>query len=256
MVRFAQAGAEELDELSDHAVFAQAFGDHQHEICCGGPFGHRAHELESQHWRNQHRHRLSQHRGLRLDASDAPSKHAQPVHHRGVRIGAHKRVGKRAHFAIGDLAEHHPREVLDIHLMHDPGVRRHDAEIPERVLPPPQEGIPLPVSPELELCVQLKRVAAAEVIHLNRVIDDELDGLQRIDAIGIAAEANHAVAHRGKIDDAGDAGEVLEEDTRGRKRNLLLELRAWLPGGERLDVLRLHEARVFVAQQILEKDFQ
>ena len=140
--------------------------------------------------------------------------------------------------------------------MHDPRVRRHDAEIPERVLPPPQEGIPLAVATELELGVQLKRVAAAEVVHLNRVIDDELDGLQRVDAIGIAAEANHAVAHRGKIDHAGDAGEVLEEDPRGRERNLLLELRAGLPGGERLDVLCLHEARVFVAQQILEKDFQ
>ena len=140
--------------------------------------------------------------------------------------------------------------------MDDAGVRRHDAEISERVLPPPQERIALAVARELELGVQLKRVAAAEVVNLHGVIDDELDGLQRVDAIGIAAEANHAVAHRGEIDDARDAGEVLQQHARGRKRDFFLQLRARFPARERLDVLGVHEARIFVPQQVFEKNFQ
>ena len=155
-----------------------------------------------------------------------------------------------------DLAEHDPREVFDVDLMHDAGVRRHDAEIPEGVLPPAQERVALAVARELELGVQLKGVGAAEVVDLHRVIDDELDRLQRVDAIGIAAEPNHAVAHRGEIDDAGHAGEILQQHARRRERNFLLQLRARLPARKRLDVFRVHEARVFVAQQVFEKDLQ
>ena len=164
--------------------------------------------------------------------------------------------GIRDDTAVDDVAEDDAREILDVHLVHDAGIGRHDPEVTEGVLSPSQKGIPLAVARELELGVQLKRIAAAEKVDLHRVIDDELDGLQRIDAIGIAAEANHAVAHRGEVDDTGDAGEVLKQHARGRERNLLLQLRAWLPPCQRLDVVRVHEARVFVAKQIFEKDLQ
>ena len=42
-------------------------------------------------------------------------------------------------------------QIFQIHLMHDADVRRHDAEIGERLLPPAEEFVPLAVALELEL---------------------------------------------------------------------------------------------------------
>ena len=46
----------------------------------------------------------------------------------------------------------------------------------------PEKGIPIPIPRELQLRIQLEGIAAAEVIDLHRMIDDELNGLQRIHA--------------------------------------------------------------------------
>ena len=106
--------------------------------------------------------------------------------------------------------------------MHDAGVGRHDAEIAEGVLAPAQERVALLVARELELGVQLKRVGLAEVVDLHGVIDHELDRLQRVDPVRIAAEPRDAVAHRRQIDDRRHAGEVLQQHARRRERNLSL----------------------------------
>ena len=154
------------------------------------------------------------------------------------------------------VAEDDPGEIFDVDLMDDAGVRRHHAEIAEGVLPPAQKRIALAVAGELELGIQLKCVAPAEIVHLHGMVDDELDRLQRIDPIGVAAESNHSVAHRRQIDDARNAGEILKQHARGREGNFLLQLCARLPRGQRLDVFRMHEARVLVPEQILQQDFQ
>ena len=75
-----QAGetvAEELDELVDDALLAQHLSDREHEIGRGRTRRQRALEPEADHLRDEHRYRLAQHRGFRLDAADAPAEHAQ-----------------------------------------------------------------------------------------------------------------------------------------------------------------------------------
>ena len=114
------------------------------------------------------------------------------------------------------------REILDVDLVHDAGLGRHHAEVAERGLAPAQEHVALAIAVVLEIGVQLQRVGGAEVIDLHRVIDDELDRLQRVDLVRIAAERDDAVAHRGEIDDAGHAGEVLQQDARRHERDFLL----------------------------------
>ena len=71
----------ELDELADDAVLAQQLGDGEDEVGGGRALGQRAVEPEADDRRHQHRDRLAEHRGLGLDAADAPAEHAQPVHH-------------------------------------------------------------------------------------------------------------------------------------------------------------------------------
>ncbi len=98
-----EAVAEELDELADDAALAQHLGDGEHEVRGRGAFGELARELEADDLRDQHRDRLAQHRGLRLDAADAPAQDAEAVDHRRVRVRADERVGIRD-CVVADLA--------------------------------------------------------------------------------------------------------------------------------------------------------
>ena len=65
--------------------------------------------------------------------------------------------------------------------------------------------------------------ARAEVIDLHGMIDDELHGLERVYAVGISAKRHDRVSHGGKVDDARNAGEVLQQDPRRHERDFLLK---------------------------------
>ena len=152
-----------------------------------------------------------------------------------------------SHRSVRTIVRHdNTREVFEVDLMDDPGIGRYDAEVVERVLAPAQKRVSLLVAQELELRVQLERIGTAEVVDLHRMVDDELDRLQRVDFVRIAAEADDPVAHRRQIDDGGNAREVLEQHARGRERDLLVRRACEVPPRERLDIGGLHEAAVLV----------
>jgi hypothetical protein len=134
------------------------------------PSGSSPVELEADHLRDQHRHRLAEHRRLGLDAADAPAEHAEAVDHRGVRVGADQGVGVGLHGAVRrrSLREHDPGQVLDVDLVDDAGVPgRHDLEVVERLLAPAQELVALAVALVLELDVALQRVRDPEDVGLT-----------------------------------------------------------------------------------------
>ncbi len=133
-------------------------------------------EPEADDLRDQHGHGLAEHGRLGLDAADAPAEHAEAVDHGGVRVGADERVGIGAARAVRLAVEDHAAEVLEIHLVHDAGVRRHDLEIAERGLAPAQERVALAVALELDGGVGGERAGGAVFIHLHGVVDDELGG--------------------------------------------------------------------------------
>ena len=206
----ADARAEVLDELPDHADLAQDLGHREHEVGRRRALAQRAGQPEADDLRHEHRQRLAEHRRLGLDAADAPAEHAEAVDHRRVRVGADERVGE------GDAVAHldDAREVLEVDLVDDAGVRRHDAEVVERALAPAEERVALAVALELELDVALDREPRRELVDLHRVVDHELDRDQRVDRARVAALVAHRVAHRGEVDDARDAREVLQQDAR------------------------------------------
>jgi hypothetical protein len=86
------------------------------------------------------------------------------------------------------------------------------------------------------------------------MVDHQFHRLQRVDAIGIAAERDHRIAHRCEIDHAGHAGEILQQHTRGHEGDFLLHLGARIPVRERADVVGLDERVVLTPQQVLEED--
>ena len=60
------------------------------------------------------------------------------------------------------------------------------------------------------------------MVDLHRVVDDQFDGLQRVHALRVAAELDHAVTHGREVDHGRDAREVLEQDAGGHERDLAL----------------------------------
>ena len=122
--------------------------------------------------------------------------------------------------------------------------------------PQPQEDVALFVALELELGVDQERGLRAVLVHLDRVVDDEIDRLERIDALRIAAQRRDGVAHRGEIDDGGDAGEILQQYASGSERDLFFAAAAHVPFGERKDVVVLDERVVLVSQEVLQQDLE
>jgi hypothetical protein len=208
-------------------------------------------QLEADHVGDQHRLRLPEERGLGLDSADAPAEDAQSVDHHGVAVGPDEGVG------VGDVPlplEDDAGEVLQVDLVADPRVGRNDAEVTERVLPPPEEGIPLPVPVELELRVRREGLRRGELIDDDRVVDDEIRRGERVDLVGVSAHLGQRLAHRGEVDDGRDAREVLEEDARRAEGDLAVGRPLHVARGERLDVLLLYGSAVLVPEQVLEED--
>ena len=132
-----------------------------------------------------------------------------------MRIGADAGVRIGDHVAI--LAGHRPHrlcEVFQVDLVADAGAGRHDAEVAEGLLAPFQEVVALLVAFVFELDVAREGDRRAEFVNDDRMVDDEVDGHQRVDLLRIAAERGHGVAHRGEIDHRGHAGEILHQYAR------------------------------------------
>jgi hypothetical protein len=117
---------------------------------------------EADDLRNQHGDGLAEHGGLGLDAADAPAEHAEAVDHGGVRVGADQRVRVGHQPAVLFGIEHDPGQELEVHLVDDARVRRHDLEVVEGILAPAQEAVALLVAAELDLVVLFQRVRGAE----------------------------------------------------------------------------------------------
>ena len=140
--------------------------------------------------------------------------------------------------------------------MNDTRVRRDDFEVAERGLTPAQERVALAVALELDLGVLRQSIGSTVMIDLHRVINDELSGCQRIHFLRVAAKLADRFAHRGEIDHAGDAGEVLHDHARRREGNLVIGGGLRLPVEQRVDVLARDINAVFKPQQVLEQNFE
>ena len=258
------AGTEIFDELADHAALAQHLRNGQDEIGRGNAFLELAVETHADHFRQQHRIRLTEHRGFCFDAADAPAEHRQAVDHGGVRIGAHQRVrisklggdGLVGEFELGLRRPHRLRKIFEIDLMADAGAGRHHAEIFERALRPFQEPVALLILFVLLVDVLFERGVGAEIIDHDRMIDDEVHRHQRIDLLWIAAQHLHGVAHGGEIDHRGYAGEILHQYPRRAESDFTLGGFGLEPLRNRLDVLFGDRAAVLIAQQILEQHLE
>ena len=92
--------------------------------------------------------------GLGLDAAHAPAQHAEAVDHGGVRVGADQRVRKGHRRSPSSRASTTAAQVLQVDLVDDAGVGRHDAHVVEtRSVPQRRKRVALAVTLDLALRV-------------------------------------------------------------------------------------------------------
>ena len=166
---------EELDEPPHHAVGAEHLGQRQDEVAvvpagsCPSPY--RPRRAVGGTW--------TEHRRLGFDAADAPSQDPGPDQTIVVWESVPINVSGKATLPDADLTE-----MLQVHLMADAGAGRTTRESVEGLLGPAEQRVALTVAPVLPIDVGLVRVLGAEEVHLDRVVDDQVDRHERIDAGG------------------------------------------------------------------------
>ncbi len=251
-----EARTVELHKFSDHAPLAQHLRHAQDEVGAGRAFGQPAGQLEADDLGDQHRDRLTEHRGLRLDAANSPAEHSEAVDHRRVRVGADQRVGVGERLAAFLFFEDDGGQVLEVHLVDDARPGGDHPEVVEGLLAPAQELVALAVPFEFDLHVLRECAGGAEVIDLHRVVDDEVNTLQWVNPARVAAERLDCLAHRGEVHHNGHARKVLEQHPCRGERDLAIGPAVGLPGCERLDVFTRDGPAVLQPEEVLEQDLQ
>ena len=127
-------------------------------------------------------------------------------------------------------------------------------EIAEGGLAPFEKGVALAVALEFKRRVEGIRIAVAVLVDLDRMVDDQLGRLERVDLLRVATEKLHRIAHGGEVDHGGDASEVLHEDASGHPGDFAGGFGFGLPFCKELDVVRGDRFAVFVTKEILEED--
>jgi len=123
-------------------------------------------------------------------------------------------------------------QIFEIYLVNDAHGRGNHAKVLEGFLTPAEEFVALAIALELEFDVFKKCVGRAKAIDLDRMVDHQIDGYERIDFSGIAAQSMHGVAHGGQIDHCRHARKILEHYPGGLERHFHADGLMGVPKGQ------------------------
>ena len=247
-----KSGAVEFYELADDTFRAQHLSNGEHDVGCRCAFRNFAVQLESDNQRYQHRERLAEHRAFGFDSADAPAHNAQPIDHCRVRIGTDQGVWIGSFPAVLRFNEDGLRNVFEIYLMHDTDVGWHDATILKGRLSPFQKDVSFAVPLQFPVGIEGESGRRSELIDLDRMIDDKIHLLERIDLPGIAAHLLDYIAHRGQVHDSWHAGKILHQDSSRPECDFFFRLFSCRARRDCTSISSRDGAPVFETQQVFE----
>jgi len=138
--------------------------------------------------------------------------------------------------------------------MDNTGAWWHNTEVVEGLGAPLKELEALLVTLKFHLLVELGGIERSGLVDLDGMINNKIDGAERVNLLGVATNASHAVSHGSQIDDGGHTSEVLEDDTSGAERYLSLNLGGLGPVEDGLNIGLLHLVLVAVTDGGLEEN--
>ncbi len=173
-------------------MFAQELGHDQRQIRSGDARLQFSGQAHTGHDRSQKGDGLAEHGGFGFDAADPPTQNAHAIDHGGMRVGAHQCVG------IGELGAirlwFHMDAIgqkLQIHLVADAYTGGHDAQLLKCLLSPTEKLIALAVACKFHLHIFFEGIGRGGAVDLDRMINDQIYGHERLDEPGISTRANH-----------------------------------------------------------------
>ena len=170
-----------FDKAANHTVIAQHLCRGQHKVGGGDALGQRSGQFETDNFGDQHRDRLPQHCGFGFNPAHAPAKHAKAVDHRRVAVGANAGVGIRHQRAVTiGRCPYCLCNMFQIDLMANAGAWRNGFEVVQRLAAPFQKVIAFAIAVIFNLDILLCRLWVTKFVHHHRVVDDQMDGNQRV----------------------------------------------------------------------------
>ena len=252
-----EAGAVELDEFGDDALFAQHLDDGENEVCRGDAFLELAGQFEADDFRHQHRLRLAEHGGFSFDAADAPAEDGEAVDHGRVAVSADDGVGVGEIFGAVFVGPDDVREVLEVDLVADAGAGRDDAEVVERALAPFQEVVAFDVAFVFEFDVVGEGLGVPNASMMTEWSMTRSTGTSGLILRGSPPRLFMPSRMAARSTTAGTPVKSCMRTRAGRKPISTPALpRCSGPLGSGDDVFLLDRAAVFMAQQVLEQYFQ
>lgn len=242
--------SEEFDELANNTALSEHLDASEDEICGSCMLGQFAVKVETNNLRKDHGNCLAKHDSFSLNSTNTPSGDTETIDHSGVRVSADNGVGVEHVVAVED----NTGEILEVDLMDNTRAWRNNLEIVEGLGAPLKELESFPISGELELLVDGSGFRNTSSINLHGVIDDEIDGAERVDLARVASKTVHSVTHGSKINDGGNTGKILQDDSGGTEWDFSIILRGLRPVENRLNVLLFHGKVVAVADSALKED--
>jgi len=242
--------SEELNELADDSTFTEHLDDSESQISSSGLLRKRSDQSESNDLGKHHGDGLSEHDSFGFDTTDTPSGNTESVNHGGVGVSSDDGVGVEEVVSVHDNTS----EVLEVDLMDDTRTRGNNLEVVEGLGSPLQELEALLVSFEFHLFVESSGISSAGLVNLDGMVNDEIDGHEGVNLLGISTETLHSVTHGGEINDGGYTSEVLENDTGGEEWNLYVLFGGLFPVEDSLDIVFLDVEIVGVTDGGLKED--
>ena len=208
-----QAGrtlTEELDIGTHHALFAQEFGQCQHDVGGSNARLTLAGQLDTHDIRKTHHGRMAEHHGFRFQTAHTHGNNAQRIDVRGVRIGTD--AGIREGHAVLHL--NHRRHFLQVDLVHDAVTGRNHVDVIERGFGPVNKVETVFVAAFFDVTVFLERVRIeTAAFNGQRVVDDQLGLYHRVYFRRVTAFGRDGVTQAGQIHQRGLAENVVAHHT-------------------------------------------
>ena len=218
-------------------MLTQHLRDGKYQVGGGNAFRQFAGKLKAHHIRDQHRYRLAKHGRFGFNSANAPAQNAQAVNHGGMRIGAHQSIRIGHPLFILQFTPDRFAQVFKIHLVADTRTGRNDAKAAKGLLPPLQKDVTFVVTLHFQTYVFAKGIVVTKVVHGDRVVDNEINGRERIYFSGIA-KALHRFAHCRKVNHSRDPGKVLHQNPCRSIGNFSVSMGMLKPPCQRLDIFK------------------
>jgi hypothetical protein len=208
-------GTKVFNELADDTSLSQHLSAGKDQISGSGGLGELSSKLETDDFGEDHGNGFTEHDGLTFDTTDTPTNDTKTVDHGSVGVSSDDGIRVKDTLVV----ENSSGEIFQVNLMADTRSGRNGQEVLKGRLSPLEEFESFVVSFEFDFFVSFSGISSLGNIDLNGVINDQIDGDQGVDLLGITTKASHSVSHGSQIDNTGDTGEILQEDTSGLERN-------------------------------------